>query len=571
MTTPGWARRAVWYQIFPERFRNGDACNDPPANTLERAHIPGWHMTGWTRDWYALDAWERAMGGLRSSVWHRRYGGDLRGIRMQLDYLHNLGITALYLTPVFTARSSHKYDGAGYHHVDPYFGPDPAGDIARLAAARESDDPATWIWTSADRELLELVRDVHARGMRIILDGVFNHTGRECFAFQDLLKHGRHSRYALWYRIEEWNDALPHGFKAAGWFGHASLPELAREDHTLAAPVRAYIFNAVRRWMDPQGNGDASAGIDGWRLDVAFCVPHAFWKEFRALVKGINPDAYLTGEIIDTAPAYLQGDEFDALMNYPFTASVVEFFVDCRTRISVSEFDRRLRAVRAAYPAAATAVMQNLLDSHDTSRIATMLVNPDLNFRDWSVYHPASQALKNPHYDVRKPTSDERRRQKLIVLFQMTYPGAPMMYYGDEAGMWGANDPCCRKPMVWPDFEYDAETLQPHGHARRDDPVAFDHELHAWYRTLIGIRHATPALRDGTFETLLCDDARQLYVFKREHDGDVAIVAINNSDEPRELAWRAPIPDGVYTSALTGQPAGTHSALPPASGDIFTA
>ncbi|MCX7847217.1 MAG: glycoside hydrolase family 13 protein [bacterium] len=569
MRTPGWARGAVWYQIFPERFCNGDVTNDPEARWLERPGITGWKVRRWTREWYATDEWEERIGGLRSSIWHRRYGGDLAGIRQKLDYLQQLGVTALYLTPVFMARSAHKYDGASYHHVDPYFGPDPAGDFAALAAVDETEDPRTWIWTRADRALLDLINDVHARGMRIILDGVFNHTGRECFAFKDLLRHGRKSPYANWYRIEEWNDALPHGFKVAGWFGHASLPELARDHDTLAAPVRQYIFNAVRRWMDPHGNGDVQAGVDGWRLDVAFCVPHGFWKEFRAVVKGINPEAYLTGEVIEVAPAYLQGDEFDALMNYPWLTSVVEFFVDRRTRISVETFDRRLREVRNAYPAEATAVMQNLLDSHDTARLATMLMNPDGSFRDWGHYHQFSQALKNARYNVRKPTRDARRRQRLIVLFQMTYLGAPMIYYGDEVGMWGGNDPCCRKPMVWRELTYEAETRGPDGEAHEAEEVVCDDELYDWYRKLIALRRNSPALCEGRFETVLCDNQKQVYVFKREHLRETAVVALNNNEQAVQLDRRALGLTESAVSALTHSRIGQRLVLQPVSGDVF--
>lgn len=569
MNVPEWARSVVWYQIFPERFYNGDKGNDPTAEWLERRGIVGWEPRRWTREWYGVDAWEERLGGLRASIWHRRYGGDLAGIRQKLDYLQQLGVTALYFTPVFMARSAHKYDGAGYHHVDPHFGPDPAGDFAALAAARETEDPRTWIWTSADRELLQLIGEVHARGMRIILDGVFNHTGRECFAFRDLLAHGRASRYASWYRIKEWNDALPHGFKVAGWFGHASLPELAREGDTLAAPVRNYIFNAVRRWMDPYGNGDVGAGVDGWRLDVAFCVPHGFWKEFRAVVKGINPDAYLTGEVIDMAPEYLFGDEFDALMNYPWMTSVVEFFVDQRTRIRVSEFDEKLRRLREAYPTAATMVMQNLVDSHDTSRIATMLMNPDLGFRDWGGYHERSQALRHPEYVTRKPTRAARQRQKLLVLFQMTYIGAPMIYYGDEAGMWGANDPCCRKPMVWPEFEYEAEVTGPDGGRHEPDEVGYDGELSAWYRKLIALRRGSRALREGCFSTVLCWDEEQVYVFAREYGRERVVVVINNGERTVKLRTDDVGIADLCVSSLTGERIERVWIVPPVSGDVI--
>ena len=570
LRTPEWARQAVWYQIVPERFRNGDETNDPTADTLESPPIRDWHTSRWTGDWYAIDAWEQALGGFSASVWHRRYGGDLKGIRDALDYLQDLGVNALYLTPVFHARSLHKYDGMGYHHIDPHFGPDPAGDKRLIAAARESDDPRTWVWTAADRCFLDLVRELHERNMRIILDGVFNHTGRDCFAYQDLLAHGKQSRYADWYAIEKWDAALPHGFKARGWFGHASLPEFARQDGTLAPAVREYIINCTRRWMDPGNDGNTAAGIDGWRLDVAFCVPHAFWKEWRAVVNSINQDAYLVGEIIDVAPEYLQGDEFDALMNYPFLFCLSEFLMDRKHRVTATVFDQRLRQVRDAYPPGATAVMQNLLGSHDTQRLASAIVNPDLGYRDWGTCFSRSQVLNNSAYEVRKPAPEEIQRMKLAVLFQMTYLGAPMVYYGDEAGLWGANDPCCRKPMLWPELPCDVEAGHPHGGTRAPDETAFNHDLFAYYRTLIHARRGHSELMLGDYATLLADDARQVFVFSRTFNGRSAIVIINNSDQSQCVAWPSDWPSGAFSGVLTHQPGAQGVIrLAPVSGDLF--
>ncbi len=185
---PDWAADAVWYQIFPERFRNGDPTNDPTRETLETPVVPdsSWRVSPWTGDWYARAAWEQRLGPdfYDNGVFHRRYGGDLKGVRDQLDYLQRLGVNALYFNPVFYARSLHKYDGSSFHHVDPNFGPDPAGDLRLMAT--ETADPATWKWTTADRTFLDLIRDAHGRGMRVVIDGVFNHTGRDFFAFNDI-------------------------------------------------------------------------------------------------------------------------------------------------------------------------------------------------------------------------------------------------------------------------------------------------------------------------------------------------------------------------------------------------
>jgi glycosidase len=321
---PEWAQHAVWYQIFPERFRNGDPANDPQLSDVSDRPIPGWSVCPWGKDWYARDPWDWRPQDFYQAVYARRFGGDLPGVREKLDYLQDLGVNAIYLNPVFMAPSLHKYDASCLHHVDPTFGPDRAGDLERLARANETEDPRTWIWTEADRCFVGLVAEIHRRGMRVIIDGVFNHTGTHFFAFQDLLRNGRRSRYRDWYRVSRWH---PDGrFDYDGWFGHKALPELARTDECLAEPVCRYVFDITRRWMDPNGDGDPSDGVDGWRLDVAFCVPHGFWKRWRKVVKGINPEAYLTGEIVSLAEEYLRGDEFDAVMNYVWLYPSVRFF-----------------------------------------------------------------------------------------------------------------------------------------------------------------------------------------------------------------------------------------------------
>lgn len=553
--TPAWARHVVWYQILPERFANGDPSNDPTVESLDGTWhgepLPGWRTTPWTSDWYARQPWETGRRSVMEHLADRRYGGDLAGILQRLPYLQDLGVDALYLNPVFDAPSHHKYDASTLHHVDVHLGPDPAGDRA-LIAAEVPDDPRTWRWTSADRLLLELVDAVHARGMRIVLDGVFNHVGRMHFAFRDLVAHQRTSRFAGWFKVEGWADE-PAGFRYGAWRGHATLPELRQQDDTLAPGPLAYVEAVTRRWMAP--DGDVARGIDGWRLDVAPWLPHGFWKHWRRLAKAINPQAYLVGEIIrdvDFNVPYLQDDEFDAVMNYNFAFACDEFFFRERTRIGVSEFDARLRQLREAYPACVAPVMQNLIDSHDTARAASHIVNRDRHaYREFdATYHP--QASRPPAFDTHKPDAAERALQRLFVLFQMTSLGAPMVYYGDEAGMWGANDPCCRKPMVWPEWRYDDEAASPLGGRRlRADPVAFDHELHRHYRHCIGLRRALPVLRTGTVETLLANDTRSVLVHRRVDGEDVALVAINRSDAPQHVDLVVP-PGQAWVDRLNG-------------------
>ncbi len=543
---PDWARRAVWYQIFPERFCNGDPGNDPTvadqAGSWPHDHTSPWQVHPWTADWYAWQPYERANG---RDIWfnlqRRRYGGDLQGILDKLDYLHDLGVTALYLNPVFWAPSSHKYDGATYHHIDPTFGPDPAGDRA-LIAQETPEDPNTWVWTAADQLARQLITEVHRRGMTIIFDGVFNHMGLNSFGFRDVVAHQQHSRFADWFEIRRWADpARGTKFDFKGWAGVKELPELRKVGDDIAPGPKAYIFAATRRWMDPNGDGNPDDGIDGWRLDVAFCVGHQFWKDWRRLVKSINPQAYLTAEVIDPIDVlrpYLQGDEFDAVMNYNFAFACVEYFVEEKHRITTADFDAYLRTLREAFPGGVSYVMQNLVDSHDTNRIASHIANRNKHrFRSWTDYHTWSSG-QNPAYDTRAPGATERQVQKLLAIFQMTYLGAPMIYYGDEAGMWGANDPCCRKPMVWDDMTFAPETLSPAGQPYADPrPVAFDHDLFAHYRQLIHIRNAHPALQVGDFQTLLTD---AVYAFARTTPEQTVIVVLNNKETAQPVTLPLP-------------------------------
>ncbi|RIK15217.1 MAG: alpha-amylase, partial [Anaerolineae bacterium] len=323
---PDWARGIVWYQIFPERFRNGDPNNDPTAASLKGSwphdHTSPWQVHPWTSDWYQLQPYERLNGhDIWFNIQRRRYGGDLQGIIDSLDYLVDLGIEAIYLNPVFDAPSLHKYDGASYHHIDPHFGPDPEGD-RRLIASETPHDPATWVWTAADRLALRLIAEVHRRGLRIIFDGVWNHMGINSFAFRDVVARQRNSQYRDWFRIDSWDDpAAGTTFAYTGWSGARELPEMLQDANGHAAGPRDYIFAATRRWMDPDGDGDPADGIDGWRLDVAFCVRHPFWKAWRQHVRAINPEAYMVAEVVQSPEEekpYLEGDEFDAVMNYNF-------------------------------------------------------------------------------------------------------------------------------------------------------------------------------------------------------------------------------------------------------------
>lgn len=521
---PDWAKDAVWYQIFPERFRNGAPRSNPTVADFSDRAIPGWKIMPWGSDWYGQQPWEKKRGDFFSSVYLRRYGGDLVGVFEKLDYLQDLGITAIYLNPVFHAPSLHKYDGSSFHHVDPSFGPDRAGDLKRLAAARETEDPATWIWTKADLFLLKLIKEVHRRGMRIILDGVFNHTGRDFFAFRDLLKNGKSSRYKNWYKLKGWN---PDGtFSYDGWFGHAALPELARSENDLHPAVRTYVFDITRRWMDPDGDGDPSDGIDGWRLDVAFCVPHGFWKKWRRHVKSINPEAYLTAEIVTLAQDYLKGDEFDAVMNYMWLFPSVSFFSNAKKAMPAREFRKALDLVRKAYPDEVSYVQQNLFDSHDVGRVLSVLNNPELlPIENFDQYFHLSRVKHGGTFRTTKPDAAALAALRQAVIFQMTYPGAPMIYYGTEVGLWGANDPCDRQAMLWDDIRYEPETHTPGGKTRAKSRAP-DRKLFAFYQDAIAMRQAHAVLRRGDLVWRNHANPRVL-IYDRTLDGLTVRVVLN--------------------------------------------
>ncbi|UCE20477.1 MAG: glycoside hydrolase family 13 protein [Gemmatimonadota bacterium] len=535
---PEWAKRVVWYQIFPERFRNGNPKNDPMLADIKGAYphdiTSPWQIHPWISDWYELQPYERENGrDIWFNIQRRRYGGDIEGILEKLDYLKDLGVGAIYLNPVFEAPSHHKYDAATYHHIDPNFGPDPVGD-RRLTAAETPDDPSTWVWTSADTLMLQLIQELHRRGMKVIFDGVFNHMGLNSWAFQDVVKNQKKSKYKDWFSITSWDDpTVGSKFEYEGWFGVRELPEMRENAQGIVAGPKQYILAATQRWMDPNGDGNPDDGIDGWRLDVAFCIAHPFWVDWRKFAKSLNADAYLTAEVVEPITAlkpYLQGDEFDAVMNYNFAFICAEYFIEKKDRISTGEFDRRLRELRQAFPLGVAYRMQNLFGSHDTNRLGSHIVNRNLgSFRNWGDYFGKSKA-ENPKYDVRKPTPEELRIQKLFAIFQMTYLGAPMIYYGDEAGMWGANDPCCRKPMIWKDLIYDDEAYLPDGSKRTNsDTVAFNQELYDHYRKLIHIRARHEALQSGDYTTLFIDDTKGIYTFSRETGGERVIVMLNNS------------------------------------------
>jgi len=503
--TPDWSRGIVWYQILPDSFRNGDPANDPKDG----------HLVPWTWDWWKPTPHEN--GSFYDYVWDRRFGGDLEGARDKLDYLQDLGIDAIYFNPVFEANSSHKYNTADYRHIDDNFGY--RGDQKGL---EEGLDPSTWEWTRTDRLFLDFLGECHGRGLRVIIDGVFNHSGTDFWAWQDILKRGKESPYASWYKIESFEP-----FRYSGWYGFGGLPEYAQNANGLVPGIRDHVFEITRRWMDPDGDGNPADGIDGWRLDVPDLVAAPFWRKWRRVAKGANPDAFISAEIWERATDALRGDRYDAVMNYEFARRAVRFFVDRKDPMSVSEFDWSLHQLLGWYPWNVNLSMQNLYDSHDTDRVVSMIINPDRR------YDEGNRPQDGAPYDVSKPPPRAYERLKLMVTFQMTFVGSPMIWYGDEAGMWGPDDPTCREPMIWRDLEpYDNPQKQ------------FEEGLFDHYRTMIAIRRSLPALRLGAFETVLADDDRRVYAFRRRLGRDLGnsvIVVLNASG--RSLEVDVPVPE----------------------------
>ena len=514
--TPEWAKHAVWYQIFPERFRNGDPSNDPPGTQK------------WTSAWFEKHPGET--GKFYSDVWARRYGGDIQGIREKLPYLRSLGINAIYLNPIFQAEDMHKYDTSDYRHVDEHFGV--KGDIEALQG--ETDDPSTWQWTASDKVFLDFLAEAHRQGFKVIIDGVFNHVGRKFWAFQDVIKNGKASKYASWFDITDWTPTENTPFHYHAWDkDNGALPALKKDPILgIAHGPREHIIAITRRWLAP--DGDPTRGVDGFRLDAPEGIAHPFWAEWRQVVKSIKPDAYIDGEIWSWAQSYLKGDQYDAVMNYQFAIASQQFFVNQKTAISVHDLNSRASQLIFNYPFQAALVNQNLFDSHDTDRVASMFVNPDLP------YDGADRIQDNgPHYNPAKPNAQQRQRMLQEVAWQMTFVGAPMIYYGDEAGMWSPDDPSDRQPMIWKD-------LQPY-----DDPqVSFDQEKFDWYQRLIAVRMKFPALQLGFFRPVKINDANGIYVFSRDLGNQHVYVLLNHSDHQQTIDFSPAESDTQYMNWL---------------------
>lgn len=552
---PSWAKDVVWYQIFVERFRNGDPSNDPRLSDMQGSY-PGefpqsWSITPWGHDWYAHESWLDSVKGdnFYSKIQTRRYGGDLQGVLDKLDYLKDLGITAIFFNPLNDAPSLHKYDAANYAHIDRNFGPDPDGDIA-LMKAEKHDDPSTWEWTSADKMFLKIIDECHKRNIRIIMDYSWNHTGPNFWALEDVRKNGNNSPYKDWYNIRKFDDpATPQNeFSYEGWGGNNPWMPVFKKDiipvnnrqmpfegNFHSQSLKEHIFSVTRRWLDPDGNGDPSDGVDGFRLDVAGEIPMGFWREYRKVVKALNPEAYLVGEIwwlefpdkLLEPSVYLKGDQYDAIMNYRWYRIARGFFAQAPPVLKPSSFVKQIMRIDSGITENNQQVMMNVAASHDSPRLSTSFYNKNK-------YKFRAKPSDDPDYKINKPDEITRKEQLLLLVHQFTYKGAPHIWNGDELGMWGADDPDCRKPLIWDDIKFEDEKANYYPEKSRPvDVVRADTVLIAFYRKLIKMRKDNPVLSSGELKFVLADDGNMLLGYSRKNTENEIYVIFNRSTSPQ--------------------------------------
>jgi cyclomaltodextrinase len=586
VTPPTWARDVVWYQIFVERFANGDPSNDPRPDNMYGVNPvpPGWSVTPWTHNWYEPEPWAKAAGlNHNDNMTLRRFGGDLQGVIDKLDYLQKLGVTALFMNPLNDAPSLHKYDARHYHHIDVNFGPDPAGDV-KLMAQENPADPGTWRWTAADKLFLKLVQEVHRRGMRIILDYSWNHTGTQFWAWQDLVKNQAKSPYASWYDVVKFDDpATPQNeFAYNGWANLSSLPEIKKVDVTgvrksghpyegdLNAGAKAHVLAVTRRWLAP--DGEVSSGLDGFRLDVADQVPLGFWRQYFAFVKSIQPQAYLVGEIwweqwpgrlMNPVPYVGEAGVFDAVMFYQAYRPARSFFArQTADHIDARQLRDSLQLQWNRLPVATRQGMMNVAASHDAPRLLTDFYNPN-------AYKFKATPHDDPAYRSGKPDAETYQRLRLYLLQHFTSIGAPHIWNGDEMGMWGADDPDCRKPLWWEGMKFEPETRQNYQPGPKAyDPVGFNAEHFAYYQQLIRLRQTNPLLRSGEQEFLIADGNALAYRrYNKQNPKSQIVVAFNLG--PGKLPFKLPNANR-WTNLLTGKALnGASTELAPLSGIVL--
>lgn len=563
---PAWAKQAIWYQIFVERFNNGDKTNDQKVeNTIVQNMniIPpkGWKTSEWTGDWFRKDEWMKGSDKSFSDLLqYRRYGGDLQGILDKLDYLQELGINAIYINPINDAPSLHKYDARNYHHVDINFGPDPEGDL-KIMAQENPADPSTWQWTAADKLFLKLVNECHQRDIKVIMDYSWNHTGTNFWAWLDILKNQSASAYKDWYNISSFDyPATPENeFKYDGWYGNAYMPEFRKTEikgeriggkpyeGNIDDDAKQHIFDVTRRWLAP--DGDLSKGIDGYRLDVADQIGLAFWRDYRKFVRSVKDNAYLIGEIwwekwpnvlMDPTP-YMHGDIFDAVMFYQVYRPARYFFANTHHSIDARQLKDSLQYHWNKLDKQNLKAMMNVSSSHDAPRLLTDFYNPN-NYK----YH--ANPNENPAYKTGKPDKESYARLRLYLIHLFTTVGAPQIWNGEEMGMWGADDPYGRKPLMWKEMKFEPENRNNISKQKPVyDKVRFDQATFNFYKKLIQIRKENPVLVDGETDFLLTEGKKLIY--KRYTDTSEIIVVFNLEAKTQTVR----LADGNYVDLITGK------------------
>lgn len=572
-SVPSWAKEAIWYQIFVERFRNGDTANDPTPADIYGSYpdrIPAkWKITPWGHDWYSHEPWLDSVKakGFYSKIQARRYGGDLQGVLDKMDYIQSLGVTAIYFNPLNDSPSLHKYDARNYAHIDRNFGPDPKGDAARMDSEIH-DDPATWKWTSADLLFLKVIKEFHRRGIRVIMDYSWNHTGKTFWALNDIRKNGKKSRYVDWYTITHFDDpeTKEDEFSYEGWGGNNPYMAVFKKDiippdnkvmpfegNFHSESLKQHIFSVTRRWLDPDGDGKTADGVDGFRLDVAGEIPMGFWREYRQVVRSVNPEAYLIGEIwwldwpdkLMNPKIFLQGDQFDAIMNYRWYRIARGFFGQAEPVLNSTGFIKEISRINKGINPGNLQVMMNVPSTHDTPRLSTSLYNKTMD-------KYKAKPSDNPDYKINKPDELTRKEQILLLIHQFTFIGAPQIYYGEEVGMWGADDPDCRKPMLWDDIVYEDErTAFDTTRRRQIDIVRPDTALKSFYTKLCKMRKENPVLVYGDLSFSVADDQKMILAYNRWVGDNEIVVVFNRSLKPQSVKV-AVKNNGEYLNILSG-------------------
>lgn len=571
-SVPAWSKEAIWYQIFVERFRNGDSTNDPTPSDMAGSY-PGqlpsdWKITPWGHDWYSHEPWldNVKAEGFYSKIQARRYGGDLQGVLDKLDYIQSLGITAIYFNPLNDSPSLHKYDARNYAHIDRNFGPDPKGDAA-LIDAEDHEDPATWKWTAADSLFLNVIRECHKRGIRVIMDYSWNHTGRSFWALNDIRKNGATSRYTDWYTITQFDDPATSEdeLKYQGWGGNNPWMPVFKKDivpsddkvmpfegNLHSESLKQHIFNVSKRWLDPNGDGNPADGVDGYRLDVAGEVPMGFWREYRKVVRSVNPEAYLVGEIwwlewpdkLFDPEVYLEGDQYDAIMNYRWFRVARGFFGQGEPVLNATGFMSETNRITKGIGIQHLQAMMNVASTHDSPRLSTSFYNKGMD-------KYKAKPSDDPDYKINKPDKRTREEQILLLIHQFTFVGAPQIWNGEESGMWGADDPDCRKPLIWDDIKYEDEkaNFSP-AKGRPVDIVKPDTALRAFYKKLCLMRRNNPVLIYGDLQFTLADDINMVLAYSRLMADTEIDVVFNRSDSVQYINVPV-ITDGDFDDLLS--------------------